>query len=158
VVVEQNSTQNVDAGSTTLEDVSILGTTQIFHLFGYYHCNGRYFNQAEVDRKQKVAVLGATLAESYLAIQRQLARLYQLANTNTKVTVVGVFNKKGQVGDADYDSRLYVPITVVFQKFTPSQFARIMGDRVRMIYVKVDDSMPLDDVILQNPIAACQTP
>jgi putative ABC transport system permease protein len=44
---------------------------------------------------------------------------------------------------------LYTPITVVFQKFTPSFFARIMGDRVRMIYAEVDDQYKLDDVILQ---------
>jgi putative ABC transport system permease protein len=39
---------------------------------------------------------------------------------------------------------------VVFQKFTPSQFARMIGDRVRMIYVEVEENPEsLDDVILQ---------
>jgi putative ABC transport system permease protein len=38
---------------------------------------------------------------------------------------------------------------VIFQKFTPSQLARIMGDRVRMIYVKVDGKTALDQIILQ---------
>jgi putative ABC transport system permease protein len=70
---------------------------------------------------------------------------------NTKMTVIGVFEEKGLVGEVDYDMRLYTPITVVFQKFTPSQFAKIMGDRVRMIYVEVDPEAEasLDDVILQ---------
>jgi len=150
VVVEQNSTQNVDAGSTTLEDISILGTTPDFpSVRDITIANGRYFNQTDVDRKNKVAVLGATLAEELFGDTTPIGQVISVGNTNTKLTVVGVFNKKGQVGDADYDSRLYIPISVVFQKFTPSQFARIMGDRVRMIYVKVDDSMPLDDVILQ---------
>ena len=49
----------------------------------------------------------------------------------------------------DYDSRVYMPITVVFQKFTPSQFARIMGDRVRLIYVELEEDVNLEDVILQ---------
>jgi ABC-type antimicrobial peptide transport system permease subunit len=72
---------------------------------------------------------------------------------NTKLTVIGVFEEKGLVGEVDYDSRLYMPITVVFQKFTPSQFARIMGDRVRMIYVEVaEDAESLDDVILQTEL------
>ena len=67
------------------------------------------------------------------------------------MTVIGVFEEKGLVGEVDYDMRLYTPITVVFQKFTPSQFAKIMGDRVRMIYVEVDPEAEasLDDVILQ---------
>jgi putative ABC transport system permease protein len=38
---------------------------------------------------------------------------------------------------------------VVFQKFTPSQFARFLGDRVRLIYVEVDPNAKLDDVITQ---------
>ena len=149
VVVEQNSTENIKAGSTAIEDVSILGTTPDFpSVRDITLANGRYFNQAEVDRKQKVAVLGASLAEELFGNATPVGQVVTVGN-NTKLTVVGVFNKKGQVGDADYDSRLYTPITVVFQKFTPSQFARIMGDRVRMIYVKVDNSIPLDNVILQ---------
>ena len=70
----------------------------------------------------------------------------------TKLTVIGVMAKKGTVGDVDYNSRLYTPITVVFQKFTPSMFARIMGDSVRMLYVEVEDGVNMDDVITQIEI------
>jgi len=38
---------------------------------------------------------------------------------------------------------------VVFQKYTPSTFARVMGDQVRMIIVKVSDEIPMEDTILQ---------
>ena len=54
-----------------------------------------------------------------------------------------------------YNSRLYTPITVVFEKLTPSQFARFIGDRVRLIYVEVDETVgedgerTLEDVIYQ---------
>jgi putative ABC transport system permease protein len=68
---------------------------------------------------------------------------------NTKLTVIGVLAEKGLVGDVDYDARLYTPITVVFQKFTPTQFARIFGDRVRVIYVEIENQENLDDIILQ---------
>jgi putative ABC transport system permease protein len=71
---------------------------------------------------------------------------------STKLTVVGVFEEKGLVGSTDFDSRIYIPITVVFQKFTPSQFARIIGDRVRVIYVEVDSEIPLEDIILQTEL------
>jgi putative ABC transport system permease protein len=53
------------------------------------------------------------------------------------------------VGNTDFDSRIYIPITVVFQKFTPSQFARFLGDRIRMVYVEVDPAANLDTVITQ---------
>jgi putative ABC transport system permease protein len=53
------------------------------------------------------------------------------------------------VGNTDYDARIYIPISVVFQKFTPSMFARIMGDSIRMIYVEVDPEMNLEEIITQ---------
>jgi putative ABC transport system permease protein len=42
-----------------------------------------------------------------------------------------------------------MPITLVLDKFAPTQFAKIMGDRVRLIYVEVAEDVDLDDTILQ---------
>jgi putative ABC transport system permease protein len=47
---------------------------------------------------------------------------------------------------------MYLPITVVFQKFTPSQFARVIGDRVSTIFVKVADKNDIANVTLQIQI------
>jgi len=63
--------------------------------------------------------------------------------------VIGVLAERGVVGEVDYDERVYMPITVVFQKFTPSMFARITGDSVRMIYVEVEEDANIDHVITQ---------
>jgi putative ABC transport system permease protein len=112
--------------------------------------SGRYFNQTDIDRTQKVAVLGSTLAEELFGDTPPVGQLVTVGNT--KLTVVGVFEEKGLVGSTDFDSRIYIPITVVFQKFTPSQFARIIGDRVRVIYVEVDSEIPLEDIILQTEL------
>jgi putative ABC transport system permease protein len=108
---------------------------------------GRYFNDTDVDRKQKVAVLGSTLATELFGSANPVGQVLTVGTT--KLTVIGVMAEKGTVGDVDYDSRLYTPITVVFQKFTPSMFARIMGDSVRMLYVEVEDGTDLDEVTTQ---------
>jgi putative ABC transport system permease protein len=148
VVVEQHSTQTVDFGNITLDSVTIHGTTPDFpSVRDMTLDNGRYFTQAEVDRDQKVAVLGSDLAEELFGDTPPAGQVITVGNT--KLTVIGVFDEKGLVGDVDYDMRLYTPITVVFQKFTPSQFASFMGDRVRMIYVEVGETVPVEDVILQ---------
>jgi len=68
------------------------------------------------------------------------------------MTVIGVMAEKGLVGTTDYDSYVFMPITVVFQKFTPSMFARIMGDNIRMIYVEVDPDKDIDEIITQVEI------
>ncbi len=148
VVVEQPSFETIKVGDTTLEEVGILGTTPDFpSVRDMTIASGRYFNQTDIDRTQKVAVLGATLAEELFGDTPPIGQLVTVGNT--KLTVIGVFAEKGLVGNTDFDSRIYVPITVVFQKFTPSQFARFMGDRVGVIYVEVDSETPLDDIILQ---------
>ncbi len=148
VVVEQNSSETVKVGDTTLEDVAILGTTADFPSVRDMAIeSGRYFNQTDIDRTQKVAVLGSTLAEELFGDTPPVGQLVSVGST--KLTVVGVFAEKGLVGSTDFDSRIYMPITVVFQKFTPSQFARIIGDRVRVVYVEVDSEIPLEDIILQ---------
>jgi putative ABC transport system permease protein len=148
VVVEQTSTQTVKVGKTSLEDIAIQGTTPGFPAVRDMEmATGRYFNQKEVDQKTKVAVLGSSLAEELFAGENPIGQVVTVGST--KLTVIGVLTEKGTVGEIDYDARLYTPITVVFQKFTDSFFARISGDRVRMIYVKVSDTKSIDTIILQ---------
>jgi len=148
VVVEQSSSEKVKTGNVVLEGVTILGSTPDFpSVRDMEIAEGRYFNQREVDRTQKVAVLGSTLATELFGQEDPIG---QTVNTgDTKLTVIGVFSERGLVSGVDFDSQLYTPITVVFQKFTPSQFARIMGDRVRVIYVELEDLEEMDDVIQQ---------
>jgi putative ABC transport system permease protein len=148
VVVEQNSNETVKYGKTVLQDTSILGTTPGFpSVRDMTVADGRYFNQTEVDRKSKIAVLGYDLAQSLFGDDDPIGQVVTVGST--KLTVIGVMAEKGSVGETDYDARLYTPITVVFQKFTPSMFSRFMGNSVRMIYVEVDGTQKLDDVILQ---------
>lgn len=148
VIVEQGSSENVKAGSVTVESVSILGTTPDFpSVRDMQVSEGRYLNQTDLDRKQKVAVLGSSLAEELFGDTPPVGQVVTVGNT--KLIVVGVMAEKGLVGNTDYDAYLFTPITVVFQKFTPDQFARIFGDRVRIIYVEVANQEEMDDVIYQ---------
>ncbi len=148
VVVEQNSSETVKAGGVTLEDVEILGTTPGFpSVRDMELAGGRYFTETEVNRKSKMAVLGYSVAQELFGNSDPIGQYITVGTT--KLAVIGVFKEKGQVGNTDYDARIYIPIKVVFQKFTPSMFARIMGDQIRMIYVEVEDGANLDTVINQ---------
>jgi putative ABC transport system permease protein len=151
VIVEQQASENVKYNGTTLEDVTILGSTSEFpSVRDMSVASGRYFNDTDVSRKQKVAVLGATLATELFGNASPIGQVITVGTT--KLTVIGVMDKKGTVGDVDYDARIYTPISVVFQKFTPSFFARIMGDSVRMLYVETEDGANMDDVTEQIKI------
>jgi len=148
VVVEQGSNETVKAGSVSLDEVSILGSTPDFpSVRDMEIAEGRYFNETDVDRKQKVVVLGSSLAEELFGESDPIGQTINVGSV--KMAVIGVLAEKGLVGEVDYDSRVYMPISVVFQKFTPSQFSRFMGDRVRLIYVELEENANIDDVILQ---------
>jgi putative ABC transport system permease protein len=60
--------------------------------------------------------------------------------------VVGVMASKGVVGNTDYDGRVYIPITLVFKKFTSGRFGR---DTVRVVYVSAEDRRAMDSVMAQ---------
>jgi len=149
VMVDQRTSASVKFGTVTVDEVTLMGTTADFpSVRDMEIASGRYFSQQEVDRKQKAVVIGSSLAEKLFGDSTAVGQVLTVGNV--KLSVIGVFESKGAVGTEDYDSYLYTPITVVFQKFTNDFFARVMGDRVRMIYVEVsEEAESLDDVILQ---------
>jgi len=152
--VEMPSAQTVRANGVTLSDVSILGTTPDFPSVRDVNiADGRYFNQTELDRTSKVTILGAGLAQELFGdpdLGGQNDPIGQSINVgNTKLTVIGVADPKGIVGNTDFDTQMYVPITLVFEKLIPSQFSRFIGDRVRLIYAQIDQEADMENVITQ---------
>jgi putative ABC transport system permease protein len=148
VVVEQPSSETVKVGNVNLEGITIQGSTADFPTVRDMEIDqGRYFTQQEVDRKQKVAVLGSGLAQELFGEENPIGQTVTV--DTTKLTVIGTFAERGLVSGIDFDSQLYTPITVVFQKFTPSQFARFLGDRVRQIIVEVESPEVLEGTIEQ---------
>ncbi|MGD8814081.1 MAG: ABC transporter permease [Anaerolineales bacterium] len=148
VAVEQTSVQSVRAGNITLEEIQVLGTTPDFpSVRDVPLASGRFVSQNDVDRRAKIAVLGYSLAHDLFGDADPIGETITVGTT--KMTVVGVMAEKGIIADLDYDARLYTPITVVFQRFMPSTMARVVGDRVRSIYVEAENHDDIEDIILQ---------
>ncbi len=148
VIVEQGSTETVRAGSVSLDDVEILGTTPDFpEVRDVEVATGRFITETDVERKSKVAVLGSGLAQELFGDSDPIGQTVTAGTT--KLSVVGVMAPKGSVGGTDFDNRLYTPITVVFQKFSEFGFGRVIGDRVRAITVALAEGQDIDATILQ---------
>jgi putative ABC transport system permease protein len=146
VSAEQGTTQIIKAGDTTLEDIAVVGTTSGFPDVRDYPVQfGRFLTDEDNDRTNKVVVLGYDIA-SELFGQPNLAVGQKIKISSTQFTVIGVMKAKGVVGNTDYDSRVYIPLTVVFAKFT---WARFGGDAVRTIYVSAQDRTMVSNVMLQ---------
>ena len=145
VVVEMDTSETVKAGSVTLNTITIQGTSPDFpSVRDIKIATGHFFTMQDLDRKNKVAVLGADLAKQLFGNTDPIGQMVTVGTT--KLGVIGVMAAKGTVGNVDFDAQMYIPITVVFQKFTPSMFARIAGDSVRQIVVEVKDGVTLSNV------------
>ncbi|MGB4868878.1 MAG: ABC transporter permease, partial [Candidatus Promineifilaceae bacterium] len=92
--VDQTSVQNVKADGATLTDVSLMGTTTDFpSVRDVAVADGRFFNQTEVDRSAKVAVLGAGLAADLFGESNPIGQSITVGTTN--LGVIGVAAEKG---------------------------------------------------------------
>lgn len=148
VAVDQQAFETVEVGDVSLDSVTIVGSTADYpSVRDIDIAEGRYFTQEEVERTRKVAVLGQSLAQELFGEADPIGQSVNVGGT--KLTVIGVFAERGLVSGVDFDAQLYTPISVVFQKFTPSQFARFIGDRVRVIYVKVESPAVVESTIQQ---------
>jgi len=151
VVVEQDASETVKAGSVSLSSTSITGASPDFlTVRDLTVANGRFFTAEDVTNKKKVVVLGSTLATELFGTADPTGQTILIYNT--RVTVIGVLAEKGTVGEVDYDTRAYIPISLMLQKFAISPFAKIKGDMIRMVYVQVDPKANMDNVILQIKI------
>ncbi len=155
VETERNSNQTVRYSGNTVDSVSVIGTTPDFPTVRESPIGeGRFFTQADLDQKATVCVLGSSLAQELFGTSDPLDQ--KVVVGNFQMTVVGVLAPRGTVGGTDYDSRIYLPITTVFQRYTPSRFARVIGDRINTIVVQVADQSQMDNVILQIQLLLAQ--
>jgi len=145
VVAEQMASgQVVRADSATIQ-TDVIGAMPDFpQVRGVELADGRFFTQEDLDRKGKVAVLAYTTAQDLFEDADPIGQ--SITAGSVRLTVVGVMAEKGLVGQTDYDQRVYVPLTVAFQRFS---FNRRFGDMVMTIYVQAESKDTVDKAITQ---------
>lgn len=154
--VEQQALSNVRAGSVALTDITLLGTSPDFpSVRGLTMADGRYFTQDDLDKTAKIVVLGADVATELFGDTDPIGQ--SITAGTVRLTVIGVAEPKGTVGNIDYDAQLYIPITLAFSRFTPSQFRQFAGDSVRMIYAQVDETADINQVVDQITLKLAST-
>jgi putative ABC transport system permease protein len=139
--------QNLRADGVTLESIALIGTTADFpDVRDYAVAQGRYFTADEDDRKAKLVVLGAGIATDLFGEESALGQTVTVGST--KLTVIGVMEQKGIVADVDYDGRIYLPLSVVFQKYMTTSPLRT--ESVRTIYLKAESQEQIPSIIAQT--------
>ena len=142
VSAERSTTQKVRGDVTTLENVAIVGVTADFATVREYKlAKGEFLTAQQVERKTKVAVLGHDVAEDLFEEANPVGQQIKIGSST--FSVIGVMAEQGVMGNTDLDARVYIPITVVFQKFTPTKLA---ADEVGLIYVSAESKEAIDSV------------
>jgi putative ABC transport system permease protein len=122
-----------------------LGTTPDFPLVREAPLGaGHFFTQADLDRKNKVIVLGSKVAQDLFGDASPVGQ--EILFGTTRMTVIGVMAPKGKVADTDYDDRVYIPLTVLFQRFLSNIQ---MNNRVRTVYAQATSRETMDSAIGQ---------
>ncbi len=139
--------QNIRVGGVTLEAIPLIGTTADFpEVREYAVAEGRYFTVDEDERKAKLVVLGSGIATDLFGAESAIGQTITVGTT--KLTVIGVMETKGIVSDVDYDGRIYLPLSIVFQKYMTSTPLR--AEAVRTIYLKAESQDKIPSVIAQT--------
>jgi putative ABC transport system permease protein len=145
VSAEQSTTQEVEGGGNTLSDVSVVGVTAGFSAVRDYEVAlGRFITDEDNERGEEVVVLGASIAEELFGSQNPLGQKVKIGSVS--FVVAGVMETKGVLGNEDYDSRVYIPLQVVFDRYQVSQFG---DDSLRTIYVSAESEEAMQDVMDQ---------
>jgi putative ABC transport system permease protein len=151
ISAEQSTTQEVERGGNTLSDITVVGTTAGFPTVREYQVAlGRFVTDEDNRREEEVAVLGYSIAQELFGNQSggfgqsPLGQKVEIGSVNFLVT--GVMEKKGVVGNTDYDARVYIPLTVVFERF---ETRRLGGDTLRTILVSAESKDMIEEVMTE---------
>jgi putative ABC transport system permease protein len=97
-------------GKKVVKSAVILGTTDnSLRLMGGGLKYGRYFSQAEVESRRRVAVIGPKVEEAFFGQGSALGEKIKVRGNN--YIVIGVSASRGSIGPMDMDKRISIPIT-----------------------------------------------
>ncbi|HEY9769569.1 MAG TPA: ABC transporter permease [Coleofasciculaceae cyanobacterium] len=90
----------------------VVGTTpEYLTVRSFEVAQGRFFSDVDVQRNQKVTVLGAEIAEKFFPRQNPLGKKIRVKNTNLEI--IGVLEAKGAFLGTNQDRTVYVPLTTM---------------------------------------------
>jgi putative ABC transport system permease protein len=130
---------DVKSGKANKSAISIVGTSYQYgsasnNLPGA--SNGRWFTPEEETKKSDVTVLGYTIANDLFPDSGAVGKKIIIKGKNLRV--IGVIDKKGSsFGGPDQDSRIYIPIGIVFDLNGNQKINEIF------IKTKTKDEVPL---------------
>jgi putative ABC transport system permease protein len=108
---ERHRDQLVSYGSQNL-NLKVIGTTPEFTTVRNYEiAEGRFFNEADLQRNHRVVVLGAEVANRLFKQQNPIGQMVRINNLN--FTVIGVTKPKGVLFGSNQDNMVFTPLSTM---------------------------------------------
>ncbi|MFA5183478.1 MAG: ABC transporter permease [Syntrophales bacterium] len=102
----------------------ILGTTaNNMALMGWGLESGRFFSEADVESRKKVAVIGPKIAKAIFGEISPLGEKIKIRGAN--YFIIGVAEAKGSIGIFDMDARVIIPVTTAQNMMGTSNIIRM---------------------------------
>jgi putative ABC transport system permease protein len=96
-------------------DATVLGTTADYSdIFSYRVAEGRFITRADVASEQKVAVLGHEVAQQLFGNAPAIDRPIRIREVPFRV--IGVMEKKGNIGFRNVDTQVKIPVTTAMNR------------------------------------------
>ncbi len=130
----------VTAGNRN-NNASVMGVTPEFLSVRSFNVeDGRFFDQSEVNRNVRVAVLGPDIATQFFPNQNPLGQTIRVKNVNFEV--IGVMEGKGSFLGTNQDEIIYVPLTTMANQLVgrTSQY----GTELSFINVSARDDQSIE--------------
>jgi putative ABC transport system permease protein len=97
-------------------------TANAYLLFGTKMSAGRFFSQAEVDGRKKVAVIGPAIARDIFGTTDPVGERIKIRGS--KYLIVGVSSPLGSIGPMDMDKRVMIPVTTAMNMMGTNNILR----------------------------------
>ncbi len=115
---------------------SVIGTTTAYPFVRSFELDrGRFFTDVDVDRNNRVAVLGAAIADELFRGNNPIGK--QIRIKNISFEVIGVMKPKGSFLGTNQDEFTFIPLTTMSNQLVGRRRTRF-GTRVNAISVAVD--------------------
>ena len=111
VAPQVSSNQLITSGNSNANEQVVGTTPEYLTVRSFAVERGRFFNDVDLKRHQKVVVLGSEIAEKFFPQQDPLGRKIRVKNINLEI--IGILESKGAFLGSNQDRTVYVPLTTM---------------------------------------------
>ena len=111
VAPELSSSQLISYRNRNANEQVIGTTPEYLSVRSFAVARGRFFNDTDIQRNQRVVVLGSEIAEKFFPNQNPLGQKMRVKNINLEI--IGVLESKGAFLGNNQDRTVYVPLTTM---------------------------------------------